>query len=278
MSVELVAVLGVLGCVVGFGGVLMTADTWVSTLWVLTSFLPLWSCLLFFLVVLGASLHGASHVDRAFFLSLVHFLVVVGSRLEGPAQLVGVGVDSLPLLDHLFDLSGVHVAMQIEPNVFPVEKNDLGENTFLVVARSVSSPTVSRGGGFRVPMQKVLVPLSGFFVGLVVGSPVPSFVRVSVVVPVARPPSWSRVHRHRRAVHIVLHLVPRPRLASCRPVSGHRSYLPLRPCAGLRCSLPCAASATPRSRLRSLLAFLLVFPSSSLVLAWILLGGSSSFF
>ena len=102
MSVELVAVLGVLGCVVGFGGVLMTADSWVATLWVLTSFLPPWSCLLFlFLLVLGASLHGASHVDRAFFLSLVHFLVVVGSRLEGPAQLVGVGVDSLPLLDHV---------------------------------------------------------------------------------------------------------------------------------------------------------------------------------
>ena len=70
-----------------------------------------------FLLVLGASSHGASHVDRAFFLSLVHFLVVMGSRLGGPAQLVRVGVDSLSLLDHLLDLIDARVGVQVEPNV-----------------------------------------------------------------------------------------------------------------------------------------------------------------
>ena len=175
------------------------------------------------LLALGAPLHGASHVDRAFFLSLVHFLVVMTSRLGGPAQLVGVGVNSLSLLDHLFDLSGVHVDVQIEPYVFPVEKNDLSKNTFVFLARRVSNPTLGTGSWFGVLVQGILVPMSGILVSLVVGSPVPSFVRVSVVVTVFRPPSWSSVHRHRCAVRIVLHLVLRPRLASCRPVGGPRS-------------------------------------------------------
>ena len=64
-----------------------------------------------FLLVFGASLHGAFHVDRVFFLVLVLLLVVLGYRPVGPAQLIGVGVDSHPLLDHLFDLDGVHVAI-----------------------------------------------------------------------------------------------------------------------------------------------------------------------
>ena len=39
MLVELVAVLVVLGCGVGLGGGLTTASSWVSSLWVLSSFL-----------------------------------------------------------------------------------------------------------------------------------------------------------------------------------------------------------------------------------------------
>ena len=76
----------------------------------------------------GAPLHGASHVDSAFFLSLVYLLVAARFLLEGPAQLVGVGVNSLSLLEHLFDLPCVRVDVQIEPNVFPVEKNDFSKN------------------------------------------------------------------------------------------------------------------------------------------------------
>ena len=47
MSVELVAVLGDRSCVVGLGGGLTTAESWVSLLWVLSSFLLPWSCLFF---------------------------------------------------------------------------------------------------------------------------------------------------------------------------------------------------------------------------------------
>ncbi len=39
MLVELVAVLVALGCGVGLGGGLTTASSWVSSLWVLSSFL-----------------------------------------------------------------------------------------------------------------------------------------------------------------------------------------------------------------------------------------------
>ncbi len=172
---------------------------------------------------LGAILHGTSHVDRDLFLSLVYFLVAASSLLEDPAQLVRVGGDSKSLLDHSFDLSCVHVDVQIEPYVFPVEKNDLSKNTFLFLARRITNPTLGTGSWFGVLVQRILVPTSGILVSLVVGSPVPSFVRVRVVVTALRHPSWSSVHRHRCAVRIVLHLILRPRLASCRPVGGLRS-------------------------------------------------------
>ena len=204
-------------------------------------------------------MHGASHVNRVFFLVLVLLLVVLGCRPVSPAQLVGVGVDSHPLLDHLFDLDGVHVAVQIEPNKIPSRRTVFVKSAFVLFVWSVSSPTVSWGRGPIVRVGWVLFPLSGFFVGLLVDSPAPPFLIVRVVAPVARPPSWSRLHRHRRAVRTVLRLVPRPRLASRRPVGGRRSWVPLRPCAGLRGSFPCATSAARRSHLRSLLASLQFF-------------------
>ncbi len=63
----------------------------------------------------ASSLHGAFHVDRVLCLVLVLLRVELGLRPMGPAQLVGVGVDTNPLVDHVCDLIDVRGAIQIEP-------------------------------------------------------------------------------------------------------------------------------------------------------------------